>query len=311
MVDILIGDVVEERNPYSGAVMLRRADVRKPQRMYEWGSFAASETERVPATYYLPPTLDAAIERLEAHGVTISRLEAPRTLEVEQFRIDRSEVASRPFQNHQERTVEGAWEPASADLPAGTVVVDMTQPLARLALILLEPRSDDGLLDWNVLDAALKDATPYPAEEPELRGRGLRLRASGSALGARGRRRKAGVGHPQIDVGIPRDRASPMDQVESLGANQPLHRSGGMHDGAKRVAPHAPHGVLERHDRPDVPAILRIREGEAARRPLRRREQQRLVRRIAADHAIERHNGRRVEVGCATDEIAVTPLHRI
>jgi len=38
----------------------------------------------------------------------------------------------------------------------------MTQPLARLAFLLLEPRSDDGLLDWNVLDSALKDATVYP-----------------------------------------------------------------------------------------------------------------------------------------------------
>jgi len=162
MVDILIGDVVEERNPYTGAVMMRRIDVRKPQKMYEWGSFEASETERVPATYYLPPTLTAAIERLEAHGLRLSRLDAARTVEVEQFRIDTNEAAPREFQGHQERTVTGAWEPASADLPAGTVAVDMTQPLARLAFILLEPRSDDGLLDWNVLDSALKDAKVYP-----------------------------------------------------------------------------------------------------------------------------------------------------
>jgi len=162
MVTILMGDVVEERNPYSGAVMLRRTDVRNPQQMYEWGSFEASETARVPATYYLPPALTAAIERLEAHGMKISRLAAARTVEVEQFRIDKTEVAPREFQGHQERTLEGAWEPASADLPAGTVVVDMTQPLARLAFLLLEPRSDDGLLDWNVLDSALKDAKVYP-----------------------------------------------------------------------------------------------------------------------------------------------------
>jgi len=162
MVEILVGDVAEERNPYSGAIMLRRLDVRTPERMAEWGSFEATETERVPAVYYLPPTLGAAIERLEAHGMRLSRLDAPRTLDVEQFRISRNETASRPFQAHQERTVEGVWEPVSAELPAGTVVVDMTQPLARLAFALLEPRSDDGLLDWNVLDAALKDAPVYP-----------------------------------------------------------------------------------------------------------------------------------------------------
>ncbi len=120
MVTILMGDVVEERNPYSGAVMLRRIDVRNPQQMYEWGSFEAAETERVPATYYLPPTLTAAIERLEAHGLKVSRLDAPRTIEVEQFRIDTNETAPREFQGHLERTLTGAWEPASVELPAGT-----------------------------------------------------------------------------------------------------------------------------------------------------------------------------------------------
>jgi len=38
----------------------------------------------------------------------------------------------------------------------------MDQPLARLAFLLLEPRSDDGLLDWNVLDDVVKDAKYYP-----------------------------------------------------------------------------------------------------------------------------------------------------
>jgi hypothetical protein len=32
--------------------------------------------------------------------------------------------------------------------PAGTHRVDVTQPLGRLAVMLLEPRGDDGLLNW-------------------------------------------------------------------------------------------------------------------------------------------------------------------
>ena len=36
------------------------------------------------------------------------------------------------------------------------------QPLARLAFCLLEPRSNDGLLPWNVLGEALKNAKTYP-----------------------------------------------------------------------------------------------------------------------------------------------------
>jgi hypothetical protein len=46
-------------------------------------------------------------------------------------------------------------------LPAGAWRVPMTQPLARLAFYLLEPRSNDGLLTWSVLDESVKRGV-YP-----------------------------------------------------------------------------------------------------------------------------------------------------
>jgi len=47
-------------------------------------------------------------------------------------------------------------------LPAGTVVVPTAQPLGRLAFYLLDPRSDDGLVAWNILDEVLEGADRYP-----------------------------------------------------------------------------------------------------------------------------------------------------
>jgi hypothetical protein len=38
----------------------------------------------------------------------------------------------------------------------------MTQRLARLAFYLIEPRSNDGLLAWNVLDEEIKKSKTYP-----------------------------------------------------------------------------------------------------------------------------------------------------
>jgi hypothetical protein len=52
-VEILMGDVVEERNPFSGAIMLRRTDARRPERMYEYGTFQATEFETAPAAYVI------------------------------------------------------------------------------------------------------------------------------------------------------------------------------------------------------------------------------------------------------------------
>ena len=42
--------------------------------------------------------------------------------------------------------------PPSASCRPARSQVDIKQPLARLAFYLIEPRSDDGLVDWNILD---------------------------------------------------------------------------------------------------------------------------------------------------------------
>ena len=74
---------------------------------------------------------------------------------LERFAIDSSSQAANEFQGHRERTLFGHWEDAKVTLAAGTVVVPMNQPLARLVFTLLEPRSDDGIVNWNVVDDAV------------------------------------------------------------------------------------------------------------------------------------------------------------
>ena len=67
-VEILVGEVTEEKNPSSGAMMYRRSDVVKPETMPEYGTFKATETERVPSAYYVPAELTKAVDNLRAHG---------------------------------------------------------------------------------------------------------------------------------------------------------------------------------------------------------------------------------------------------
>lgn len=160
-IEILMGDVEEDVNPYSGRVMHRRLDVRRPERMWEEAAFESTETERVPAAYYVPAEEKVAVERLRAHGITLDRVDRAVTLGLEEFRIASTETTPQAFENHQERTVLGQYVTVERTLAAGTYRVPMTQPLARLAFYLLEPRSNDGLLTWNVFDEAVKRST-YP-----------------------------------------------------------------------------------------------------------------------------------------------------
>jgi hypothetical protein len=162
MVEILMGGVEEEINPFSGAVMLKRTDVRRPERMWEYATFESTEQERVPAAYYVPASLTAVVTRLNAHGIRLERVVQDQRLPLEQFTIESTALAEREFERHRERTTAGRYAIVDAAVVAGTWRVDMTQPLARLAFYLLEPRSNDALLTWNLLDEALTTSTRYP-----------------------------------------------------------------------------------------------------------------------------------------------------
>ena len=153
-VEILLGRTEEVQNPYTRAPMRRRLDVAEPTQMDEYGSFAAAEDgdELAPAAYYVPPDLTAVVDLLAAHGVDGAPLDAAATLNVQEFVVGASSVGDRPFQGHRERLVTGVWTPIERRVPAGTLVVPLEQPLGRLVFTLLEPRSDDGIVNWNLVD---------------------------------------------------------------------------------------------------------------------------------------------------------------
>jgi hypothetical protein len=110
----------------------------------------------------VPQTLQFVVDRLEAHGVRFSTLAQEVSLNVEQFHIASSTTAQQEYQGHKARTLTGSWEPADQTVPAGTLVVPVDQPLGRLVVLLLEPRSEDSLAAWNLMDDVLAKADTYP-----------------------------------------------------------------------------------------------------------------------------------------------------
>ena len=155
-VEILLGEVRQEKHPKDGHTMDVRADVKKPEKMPEYGIFTATDTERVPSFYYVLPGNQKAIALLRAHGIVFSPMPLkPRSMDVEEFQLETNTQAQGTNEGHRERTVTGKWVATKRELPEGTLEVPMTQPLARLAFYLIEPRSDDGLVTWNFVDDQL------------------------------------------------------------------------------------------------------------------------------------------------------------
>lgn len=110
----------------------------------------------------------SVIDRLTAHGIKYFITSRELAVKAERFKIESSLQESQEYQAHKLRTLTGAWEATDQVLPAGSLVVPMDQPLARLAFILFDARSDDGFMAWNILDAVL-GATPTPPYYPVLR----------------------------------------------------------------------------------------------------------------------------------------------
>ena len=172
--EILLGRTAEISHPETGAPMRRRLDVAIPTPMDEYVAFEAADdgVEIAPESYYVPPGLTAVVDLLAAHGIEGVPLDADMTVDAERFVIGDTSLAERPFEGHRLRTVEGAWTAVERTLPAGTLAVPVTPATGRLVFALLEPRSDDGVVAWNVLDMEIEASAVYPIlRAPSAAGR--------------------------------------------------------------------------------------------------------------------------------------------
>ncbi|HKP37752.1 MAG TPA: M14 family metallopeptidase [Pyrinomonadaceae bacterium] len=164
-VDILIGEVVKVKNPRSGKDMTAMVEDKfKPLRMDDYGMFAATRSVAAPRAYLFKPEkdLEGVVEKLRQHGIAVEELTAPLTTEVDVFAIGNVTRAQRVFQNHREMKITGTYKKEQMTFPAGTIMVRTAQPLARLVCYLLEPESDDGLVDWNFFDPYLETGKTFP-----------------------------------------------------------------------------------------------------------------------------------------------------
>ena len=133
---------------------VKRTGVVRSVDMPIYDRFTPTLSVSVPYAYAFPRDVgDSLVRRLVRHGILVEELEEPLATSVAAFTVDSTGTAAQPFQRHFERRIAGSWgAPATRTLPTGTYVVRVGQPLGILAMYLLEPASDDGLVVWNVLD---------------------------------------------------------------------------------------------------------------------------------------------------------------
>jgi hypothetical protein len=128
-------------------------------------------TVRAPRGGYVVPPAHAAWlgERLAIHGIRFDRLEKPVAgANVEAFRATKATLSPTTFESHTTAKIEGEWKPERRDIAAGSLIVPIAQPKARLIMTLLEPQAGDSYAAWGFFNSIFEPKEymePYVAEQ--------------------------------------------------------------------------------------------------------------------------------------------------
>lgn len=145
---------------------LRRTGRVRTVRVPVFDRFEPVVEQPLPYAWIIPPGQMSVIEHLRRHGVFVEQVEAAGSVRAQRFIVDsviRANNAAPGHGQHREVRLNGHWQGADTmSVAADAFVVRGAQPLGILALYLLEPQSDDGLVTWNFMDQWLSPGQPYP-----------------------------------------------------------------------------------------------------------------------------------------------------
>lgn len=150
-------------------------------RMPQFGQVSTISLRR-PRAYWVPATKADVINVLRLHGVQFETISDSRTVEVELLRLPEASAAATPFEGRT-RVTSGEPDRITREewMPPGSIRVPTDQPLGDLAMILLEPQSEDSLFAWGFFNEILSRveyleayalapmADQMLANDPELR----------------------------------------------------------------------------------------------------------------------------------------------
>ena len=140
----------------------RRTGNFRAVRMSVIDRFAGERARPMPAAYVLDAFQSDAVDLLRMHGIVVQQLDAPLRTDAELFVADSVVTANQQFEGHRIVRLEGRWRTEQRTFPAGAYLISTAQPLGVLAMYLLEPESDDGLVAWNLFDWMLRPGSQAP-----------------------------------------------------------------------------------------------------------------------------------------------------
>jgi len=135
-------------------------------------NYNGSDPISIPKAYVLSQSWREVIERLEANGVKMRRLQNDSTLELRVYRVLSLKSPETPFEGHflheEVKTTEAVEE---VKLLKGDYIISTDQRAKAYLVAALEPRASDSFMAWNFFDIILQQKewfSPYVFEDLAL-----------------------------------------------------------------------------------------------------------------------------------------------
>jgi len=156
MMDFLGVERTTDRSDITDGEWVHFSSTKRTLRIPYFDAQTVTARATVPAAYVIPAAWTVVIDRLREHGIRFVRLDQPATFDVATYRFANATWEAKPFEGHHLATYDLTPVTEKMTFPAGSVLVDTAQPLARVIVGLLEPVAPDALVRWGYLDACFE-----------------------------------------------------------------------------------------------------------------------------------------------------------
>jgi hypothetical protein len=159
---------VTEESEISGdlRVVFGRESVDLTIPMYQ--TFEVAAAVKPPRAYVVPAQWQNVIDVIKAHGLETSELTTSTSLKIESYHFTNVRWPAEPFEGRHMPDFDLETTTEERVFPAGSIIVSLKQPLAKVALNLLEPAAPDSLVRWGFFNAIFEEkeyAEHYILEE--------------------------------------------------------------------------------------------------------------------------------------------------
>ena len=148
-------------------------------------SYDATLSVQLPEAYIFMPQWSDVIELFDLHDIKYTRLEEPKSIEVETYRYSGATFSPRQSEGRVPVVkADYTTQTETLEYPAGSILIDMNQPSGRLAAWLLEPSAPGSLVYWGFFNQVLQPSNEFWIRLGYMEEKGRELLAKDPALKA-------------------------------------------------------------------------------------------------------------------------------